>query len=62
MKKFFFLALLFLVHTLSFGQRPEGMPQGAGIPKINLKGNVVDNETQQPLEYATISLVNNRFP
>src|SRR5210317_1794214 len=62
MKKFFSLALLFLLHTLSFGQRPEGMPQGAGIPKINLKGNVVDNETQQPLEYATISLVNNRFP
>ena len=62
MKKFFLLALLFLLHTFSFGQRPEGMSQGAGIPKINLKGNVVDNETQQPLEYATISLVNNRFP
>ena len=31
-------------------------------PKIVLSGKVIDQETQQPLEYATITLKNPRFP
>ena len=57
--------LLLLIHIgLSpelDAQRPQvGRP--ANVTKIKLEGMVTDKETQEPLEYATISLVNERFP
>ena len=42
---------------LANAQRPGGPPQ-----KITVSGQVVDQETNQPLEYATITLKNNRRP
>ncbi|MEK9787986.1 MAG: TonB-dependent receptor, partial [Flavobacteriaceae bacterium] len=61
MKNIFF-ALLFLglISTL-FAQRPQGGGPG-NFSKLKLTGIVVDKETQEPLEYATISLINKRFP
>ena len=57
-----FLALLFLglISTL-FAQRPQRGGPG-NFSKLKLTGIVVDKETQEPLEYATISLINKRFP
>lgn len=50
MKKSFFLALIFISFSL-FGQQPN-----KSASKIKLTGVVLDKETQQPLEYATISI------
>ena len=51
------LVILFLFITISsFGQRPQN------IPKFVLSGLVIDQETEQPLEYATITLKNERRP
>ncbi|MDA8877793.1 TonB-dependent receptor [Flavobacteriaceae bacterium] len=60
MKKYFFL-ILGLVVTTVFGQQPQtnGKPP---LKKIKLTGTVIDQETQEVLEYATISLVNEGFP
>lgn len=60
MKKYFFL-ILGLVVTTVFGQQPQtnGRPP---LKKIKLTGTVIDQETQEVLEYATISLVNEGFP
>ena len=60
MKKYFFL-ILGLVVTTVFGQQPQtnGRPP---LKKIRLTGTVIDQETQEVLEYATISLVNEGFP
>jgi outer membrane receptor protein involved in Fe transport len=58
--KFFALLFLGLVSTL-FAQRPQGGGPG-NFSKLKLTGIVVDKETQEPLEYATISLINKRFP
>ena len=60
MKKYFFL-ILGLVVTTVFGQQPQtnGRPP---LKKIKLMGTVIDQETQEVLEYATISLVNEGFP
>ena len=60
MKKYFFL-FLGLVVTTVFGQQPQtnGRPP---LKKIKLTGTVIDQETQEVLEYATISLVNEGFP
>ena len=57
--KFFALLFLGLISTL-FAQRPQGGP--GNFSKLKLTGIVVDKETQEPLEYATISLINKRFP
>jgi hypothetical protein len=56
MKKVFLLALVCFSYSL-FGQRPAG-----NIPKLKLTGMVIDQETQQTLEYATISLKNPKNP
>ncbi|MGB0828992.1 MAG: TonB-dependent receptor domain-containing protein [Flavobacteriaceae bacterium] len=58
--KFFALLFLGLISTL-FAQRPQGGGPG-NFSKLKLTGIVVDKETQEPLEYATISLTNKRFP
>jgi len=58
--KFFALLFLGLVSTL-FAQRPQGGGPG-NFSKLKLTGIVLDKETQEPLEYATISLINKRFP
>lgn len=56
MKKFYALILICIFNSL-FGQRPTG-----NIPKLKLTGIVLDQETQQTLEYATISLKNTKNP
>ncbi len=58
--KFFPLLFLGLISTL-FAQRPQGGGPG-NFSKLKLTGIVVDKETQKPLEYTTISLINKRFP
>ncbi|MDC0386807.1 TonB-dependent receptor [Flavobacteriaceae bacterium] len=45
-----------------YGQRPSGQPNTGNAPKIKITGIVLDKETQEPLEYATLSLVNENFP
>ena len=59
MKNTIVLFLSLLMGTLAFGQRPQNFQKPA---KISLSGKVIDQETQQPLEYATITLKNPRFP
>ncbi|MGB2171697.1 MAG: TonB-dependent receptor domain-containing protein [Flavobacteriaceae bacterium] len=56
MKKTILLCLSFVVGLNTFAQRPEN------FKKIKLTGKVIDKETQQPLEYATITLENERRP
>ncbi|MGB1535536.1 MAG: TonB-dependent receptor domain-containing protein [Flavobacteriaceae bacterium] len=58
--KFFALLFLGLISTL-FAQRPQGGGPG-NFSKLKLTGIVLDKETREPLEYATISLTNKRFP
>ena len=58
MNKVISFLLLFGVIYFSNAQRPSN----TGFQKQNLKGLVVDKETGQPLEYATISLSNLKFP
>jgi hypothetical protein len=48
---------LILISFNLFGQRPT-----ENAPKIRLSGVVMDLETQEPLEYATISLKNQKNP
>lgn len=59
MKIFFYLIFVFTFSGLLFAQRPSNIPN---IKKVNITGNVLELETNQPLEYATITLKNNRFP
>ena len=53
------LILSLLIGLSSLAQRPQNFQKPA---KITLSGKVIDQETQQPLEYATITLKNARFP
>ena len=59
--KSYFILILGLLTTVVFGQQPQtsGRPN---FKKIKLTGTVIDQETQEVLEYATITLVNKRFP
>ena len=59
MRKNFCLFFVFMFFGLLNGQRPSNT---SNIKKITISGNVLDQETNQPLEYATITLKNNRFP
>lgn len=52
------LLLVCITNTVN-AQRP---PNGGNFTKIKITGNVADSETSEPLEYATISLVNDQFP
>ena len=59
MKNTIVLCLSLLMGKIAFAQRPQNFQKPA---KISLTGKVIDQETQQPLEYATITLKNPRFP
>lgn len=59
MRKNFFLLFVLIISNFLYGQRPSNIPN---IKKIKITGNVFDQESNQPLEYATITLKNNRFP
>jgi ferric enterobactin receptor len=45
--------LLMMAQSTAWGQ---GRERGQGMPPMEIKGKVVDSETGQPLEYATITL------
>ena len=59
MRKNYFLPIVLIISSFLYGQRPSNIPN---IKKIKITGNVFDQESNQPLEYATITLKNNRFP
>ena len=59
MKNTLLFCLALLLGLSAFAQRPQNYQ---ARPKIVLTGKVIDEETQQPLEYATITLKNPRFP
>lgn len=59
MKKTILFCLTLLVGFTVLAQRPQNYQ---ARPKILLSGKVIDEETKQPLEYATITLKNPRFP
>ena len=59
MIKYISLFLFLSCSLMVMAQRPTGRPP---ISKIKLEGNVVDLESQEGLEYATISLRNERRP
>ena len=57
----YFTLILFSFSLTISAQRSQG--QGTrNLNKIKLTGVVLDKETQEPLEYATISLINERSP
>lgn len=59
MKNTIVLCLSLMMGKIAFAQRPQNFQK---LAKISLTGKVIDQETQQPLEYATITLKNLRFP
>ena len=59
MKRIILTLLLIGLSNTLFAQRSNNAPR---VAKIKITGNVNDSETSQPLEYATISMVNERFP
>ena len=59
MKNTLLFCLALLLGLTASAQRPQNYQ---ARPKIVLTGKVIDEETQQPLEYATITLKNPRFP
>ena len=59
MNKRIYLLLCVGLSLVAFAQRPTGKPP---ISKISLEGNVVDLDSQEGLEYATISLRNDLRP
>jgi len=59
MKRLLLTLLLVIITCTVFAQRPNNYQN---ITKIKISGNITDSETSEPLEYATISLVNERFP
>ena len=56
MKKKYFGILYLLGMLITYGQRT------GGPTKFIITGKVIDKETNQPLEYATIKLKNNNRP
>ena len=59
MKRLLLTLLLVGVTSKVLAQRPNNIQN---ITKIKILGKVTDSETSEPLEYTTISLVNERFP
>lgn len=59
MKRKILLILSLMIGLYAIAQRPKNFQKPT---KINLSGKVIDQETQQPLEYATITLKSARFP
>jgi len=63
MTKLFSVTLFVFSLNLLIAQRPGGQRQGGQRPNpIKLTGTVLDNETDQPLEYATLVLQSLRNP
>ena len=59
MRKFLLISILLALCTFStFAQRPGG--NRGPRPKATLTGTIVDNQTQAPLEFATITLFSQR--
>ena len=56
MIKLFPILFLLVCISQSYGQR------GKDPSKITINGIVIDKETQQPLEYTTISLLSDKRP
>lgn len=56
MKKTVLFSLSLLLGMVVYAQKPQN------FQKVNLSGKILDQETKQPLEYATITLKNPRFP
>ena len=54
--------LLCLTLLLSYSASSQRQINGQRPGKINLSGKVIDQETQQPLEYATVTLRNDSRP
>ena len=61
MNKLSFSLFFILISTQTFAQRPQEGSRSQ-LKKINLSGTVIDQETQEALEYATVSLSNEQFP
>ena len=59
MKNTILYCLAIMLGLVANAQQPQNYQ---ARPKIVLSGKVIDQETQQPLEYATITLKNPRFP
>ena len=55
--KYCILPLFLCLNLAVFAQRQGGIPS-----KITISGKVIDQETQQPLEYATITFTNPKRP
>ena len=58
MKRLIVILFLFGLSISSFSQQPGGKK----FKKIKIEGVVIDKETQDPLEYTTISLLNESSP
>lgn len=56
MKKTVLFSLSLLIGMVVYAQKPQN------FQKVILSGQILDQETKQPLEYATITLKNPRFP
>ncbi len=56
MKKTVLYSLSLLIGIVVYAQKPQN------FQKVILSGKILDQETKQPLEYATITLKNPRFP
>jgi hypothetical protein len=61
MKRNIFTFLFTLCFVLVSAQRPSPASSG-NFKKIKVTGIVLDQETQEPLEYATVSFSNPKFP
>jgi len=63
----FIIILVFMAGTTMAQQRPQGQGRGGGSrgerPKIGvLSGRVIDSQTHEPVEFATVSLYSVREP
>lgn len=60
MKKILPLFAFLIFSLISFSQRPQGGYGGggakSGMPQITIKGQLLDGESQAPLEFATITI------
>ncbi|MEL6945192.1 MAG: carboxypeptidase regulatory-like domain-containing protein, partial [Bacteroidota bacterium] len=60
-RNLYLLIVLTFLQTLAFAQRPQGeRPGGGERPMIEITGTVLDDETESPLGYATVTLFSKR--
>ncbi len=59
MKKTLAFLIILIGFTLS-AQHP-GNDSNTNLKKIKVSGKILDNETKEPLEYATISFLNKKY-